>query len=673
MKLPVLKKVAVSDLSLYTRPINMKISPGINLIIGGNGIGKTTLINTILFALVGNATYERFDPKPNIVPLVDEDYFKGRIETKDQDRAKVTLTIGVEKHEIIVTRALYRPRILKLVVKSGSSKAQTWRGTPEELEVRYRKLLERTLEISKFEDFVFIVANLLLFGEERRTLAWDSDVQNRLLRLLFLPKSFDDEVSKYSYQFTHNDTLGRHKSEERKDIRQAIKTWLEDKAAKKDGSKDELGSETLEPREIELRLAELETEMGLIVEVIEQLTRSLETEVTELKSLNVEADHIELQRLPLSSQLVQLETDFYSNVYKKVPPEYVIILEGMIKHGVCQFCGTKDEALKRTGRKLKRDGECIICRSRVKHILKSDTNKLTDDLAEQINSLRAQLEKLVEAQSDSTGAQASAKAEIERLQEQLIEKAQKHRHLQTEILAIRSKYLMLTQEQSPDPDRDSWLETQHEKINELDSRIEEFYRKRDAAGKKLKDLNEKYVEVLHGVNENLTPLFSHFASRFLGTSCELVVSRRTRTRKPVGYMFPRFNDKERENIDQVSESQRFFIDQAFRMALISWFADSSHLPTFCIVETPEGSLDLVYERNVAEMYAEFGTHKHSIIATSNLNSSNFLVRLIKQLGNTTERRGRVVDLLHYGRLSRVQEQRKSDFNDRLSQLKLPLI
>lgn len=48
--------------------------------------------------------------------------------------------------------------------------------------------------------------------------------------------------------------------------------------------------------------------------------------------------------------------------------------------------------------------------------------------------------------------------------------------------------------------------------------VEEYYRKRTAAGKRLKELNDTYLSRLHDVNENITPLFSHFASRFLGTT-----------------------------------------------------------------------------------------------------------------------------------------------------------
>ena len=111
------------------------------------------------------------------------------------------------------------------------------------------------------------------------------------------------------------------------------------------------------------------------------------------------------------------------------------------------------------------------------------------------------------------------------------------------------------------------------------------------------------------------------------------------------------------------------------MAIITWYSQKYQHPTFYIVETPEGSLDLAYERNVADMYIEFGNHNHSIIITSNLNSSDFLQGLYGRLGNGEEKRKRTLDLLQYGQLSSVQlkQEHVEAFNKHIKQLGLPLI
>ena len=71
-------------------------------------------------------------------------------------------------------------------------------------------------------------------------------------------------------------------------------------------------------------------------------------------------------------------------------------------------------------------------------------------------------------------------------------------------------------------------------------------------------------------------------------------------------MYPKFYGKDRQESTNVSKSQRFFLDQAFRMAYgRTIYLDQAGSPGFYIAETPEGSLDLAYERNVAKMYLEF--------------------------------------------------------------------
>jgi chromosome segregation ATPase len=665
MNLPILKRVTVENLSLFTRTIKTKISPGLNLIIGGNGIGKTTLVNTMLFGLVGNENYERLNGAKIKLPLVDKEYFQGRLAPRDYNLAKVTVTIGVGTNEISVTRALERPRIIGLAVKrAGSRTARILKGGPSKLEEQYQALIKELLDVKEFEDFVFVVANLLIFDETRRTLAWNSSVQNRVIRLLFLDQKFDEEYSKYDGLFTQYDTRGRHKSEERKDIRRTIDDWLKTKNDDVSASDDA----NAEQQKLEFRVAELQITLSSLAEEIQGLEESLTKEIARLRELNAHADEIELKKAPLLEALGSLENEFYSRVYQQVPAEYAVLLEGLINQGICQFCNTSGKKIRETGRDLKQQGLCIVCRSPI--VYPDETQGIGEKgttLVKEINSTRSAVREFDSDQKGLLETQTAVREEIRLIQHSLSEKARTRRDLDLEMTETRSKLILMSGDESSETYRDEWLENQNNRINKLNEEIDNLYRKRDEAGKRLKALNERVIEVLHDVNERLTPLFSHFASKFLGTPCELVVNER-KGRKPVAFMYPRFLEKERAYIHQVSESQRFFIDQAFRMALISWFAESKGQLTFCVVETPEGSLDLAYEQNVADMYLRFAKQGHAIIVTSNLNSSNFLSELFHQLGTN---RSQILDLLEYGRLSSVQKDHIDEFNKRLKKLKLP--
>jgi hypothetical protein len=330
--------------------------------------------------------------------------------------------------------------------------------------------------------------------------------------------------------------------------------------------------------------------------------------------LNADTDKLELKRAPLASQLADLENTFYSSVYKNLPAQYVIILETLIKQGTCQLCGTHAAHLRTLGHNLKRENKCVVCRSPVNNDY-SDKGLDKQHLTKQINELRDQLDALDATQAQYLKVQGTAKREIDNLHVAISDKHKQQRRMETEIAELRTKYIIAGgTSSSTEGDQDVWVEEQEKRIQKLTSEIETLYRKRDEVTVKLKELNQEVLTVLRNVNQRLTLLFSRFASQFLGTPCELVVSHKTKAKKPNAYMYPRFHERERENINQVSESQRFFIDQAFRMALITWYTEETGQPTLCIVETPEGSLDLAYEQNVAKMYTEFASYGHSIIA-----------------------------------------------------------
>ena len=51
--LPKLKRIRIINYSLYSEDIDYEFIEGLNLIVGGNGVGKTTFINILKYALIG--------------------------------------------------------------------------------------------------------------------------------------------------------------------------------------------------------------------------------------------------------------------------------------------------------------------------------------------------------------------------------------------------------------------------------------------------------------------------------------------------------------------------------------------------------------------------------------------------------------------------------------------
>uniref|UniRef100_UPI0006D2ACEF AAA family ATPase n=1 Tax=Clostridium sp. NkU-1 TaxID=1095009 RepID=UPI0006D2ACEF len=67
--LPNLRKIVVNNYSLYTQNPTFEFSfkEGISAVVGANGIGKTTFVNMIIYALIGFRDEESKSRKVNSI------------------------------------------------------------------------------------------------------------------------------------------------------------------------------------------------------------------------------------------------------------------------------------------------------------------------------------------------------------------------------------------------------------------------------------------------------------------------------------------------------------------------------------------------------------------------------------------------------------------------------
>ena len=97
--------------------------------------------------------------------------------------------------------------------------------------------------------------------------------------------------------------------------------------------------------------------------------------------------------------------------------------------------------------------------------------------------------------------------------------------------------------------------------------------------------------------------------------------------------------------DEVSESQREFIDLAFRMTLLAVAGDNG--VGSIVIDAPETSLDAVFAARAAQVLSRFGDPQQGnrLVITSNLVDGELIPELISHAGIASPRSTRVVDLL----------------------------
>jgi hypothetical protein len=181
-------------------------------------------------------------------------------------------------------------------------------------------------------------------------------------------------------------------------------------------------------------------------------------------------------------------------------------------------------------------------------------------------------------------------------------------------------------------------------------------------------LTEEYDDFRRKMNvrmENLRASYANYATAFLGLPCEL---------DEVGQdglldlklFVPRFDETVRPQADSCSEAQRFFLDIAFRMALIDAASGKRGTATF-FCETPETALDMSYVRNVVSMFSSFAEKQHNILLTANVQTAGIAEKLLERIP-MKERPRRIVNLLDYGRLSSVQKAAIDEFKEILKRM-----
>lgn len=193
-------------------------------------------------------------------------------------------------------------------------------------------------------------------------------------------------------------------------------------------------------------------------------------------------------------------------------------------------------------------------------------------------------------------------------------------------------------------DETDQLQAFYDEIDILEKLKNDFLEKSRLEKIKAEKFSKLIEEQISKETNRFSILFSEYAGEFLGVKCSLTYDDFIDGNKR---FYPVIDGKIRHNEEELSESQRFFIDHSFRMSILSFFYTK---PAFYIVETPDSSLDISYEKNAAKVFMRFLEKDNALILTTNLNNSEFLNHLIELAKNRIS----IISLLDIGKKSIIQ-------------------
>lgn len=621
IKLPLLTGVRISGFTpIYSGDISLKMSQGPYIVLGGNGLGKTTLMQAVIYGLAGGLDERIEDIK---ALRWNHSYFRGRLSSNQIADAKVEIDFKLGQNSFSVRRTFKGSNVV--AVRENTS---AW--IEEKASDEFARILKEHGGYSDPSDFSFVVHRLLYLPESRRLVAWDTDAQIRLLMLLNQDIAVESEFRANRAMLKLLDSKKRH-------IHVALGKAESELASLLEYDADENESDSDDTNEDEVTEAQEASLPGLVAQLNEIGKRRTEVERRGRDAMD------DLSRVSLAidssrQEVENCEAGLVANFLEESEREHNLALAKLVSSMICPACGQKHFDLADRARSFLREHRCVLCGSDEPHESNINLDKHRKSLDELLREQQAfeEVVRLTRAESD-----------ILRRQELEIQaKVNEIRYSRSVVAMVERNLPEMTVDNLKDlkrrlTDEEADAEAQ---ITTIRGKLEADYKSfRDRVDSRMDSLREAYAG---------------YATAFLGLPCELDEVERNGL-LDLKLFVPRFDDTVRSEPESCSEAQRFFLDIAFRMALIDAACGASGTGTF-ICETPETALDFSYVNNVVSMFASFSKKRHNILLSANIQNHGIAEEIIARVPKQA-RPAHIVNLLDLGRLSEVQIKAQKDF------------
>ena len=209
MIFPVFEQLDVENYRLYPGDVgnpglHLKLKPGPWIVLGVNGIGKSTLLLLLKHLLAGASrirgagfTGERSD----LVGL-DNRIFASRVRDNARD-ATATLTVRLGGAELRIKRRLSDLLLIEATLTREASCVSV------EKEGDYRDLLANAMGVTGFEDALRVLDRVTFLLEAREPLIWDVSAQFELFRAILTP-DISLDLRKLESEIVSNDSAARN-------------------------------------------------------------------------------------------------------------------------------------------------------------------------------------------------------------------------------------------------------------------------------------------------------------------------------------------------------------------------------------------------------------------------------------------------------------------------------
>tara|TARA_R110002072_G_scaffold128623_13_gene266487 strand:- start:5282 stop:7189 length:1908 start_codon:yes stop_codon:yes gene_type:complete len=531
-------------------------------------------------------------------------FFSGRISEDLRDEAYVEIEFLLGDHRYSVRRGFFETEEL-LSLKIDQAVGRDWSSLsdyselgPGRLHEEFISQLVADIGVASFEQFVFLQHFVLTFDEQRRLLFWDPKVLDQALFIAFgVDYEEAQRADTLQRDWEKSDSLARNAMWQATQVRRQL-------------------SAVKNARE---RVDEEDEQDADLVSRYETLRKSVDETKKRATKLRESLRDAELELTELTARQAVLRNDYADEYSKRIGKVSFLEAHPMVAASLqesrCNMCGNQSDEVEERFRSWLRSGTCPLCEAEIKKDKKRRGMKRLQELDRGLSTVRADLEKASTKSrrlvAEHETAQSRALATYEALEEFEAEYGDQISS-GTEGRSEGDLALIVTQ-----------LESQ---IEEAINRKTRHRARRNEKGRELKKLRVKIQRQYGDAEEDFVPAFTDLAHAFLGLELSIALESKASGLS----MVLQVKGTNRRHTHQLSESQRFFVDIALRMALVKYMSRGSD--ACLVVDTPEGSLDIAYESRAGEMMARFVDQGFSVLMTANINSSQLLRRLARRCG-----------------------------------------
>lgn len=625
MKLPKINRIVIENFSLYKQQhrIEMDVNDGVMCLVGANGLGKSTFISIVSYAMTGVVVQPNIDFKSlnSISEFAKKAYgfadifFEGRVDERDRMQAQVTVEFALGDYNYIITREFFSSADLLRFNRKDAEGCETV-SDGKLLSDQYKDFFVQDSELSTFDQYIFIQTYVLTFDESKKLLFWDEDVMSRVMYLFF---SINAESAQRA------DVL--RKSIKRYESNMRNIQWEISKVEKRLGKIHSNGVVTeQEMNDIEAACNEMDAKQTTRNEKAQQY----EQKKAKRDEIKLQIDDNALRQNETKARYEQLFGTLYTS--GGVPVENDVHIQSSLKQIIILLTENEAADISEQVENLRQTIIGVIKHKRIENeqALLNELKRLDEVLSQ----LKQKGEELNITYVRLTGELETDRAEIEQLTLQIEQFAKENES----VLAKKSNIQQGQQAQRE-------IEALRLNIEQLRKEKDEAEKKRNECQEELKPLDESVKQQYSSMAETFIPSFQDYAKSFIGLDIDVEL----RNVSGMPSLVVNVNGSDRRLRYQLSESQQYFLDIALRFSLIENIQSNR---AFMLIDTPEGSLDIAYESRAGKMFADFVAKGYSVIMTANINSSQLLLKLAELCG---EQRMRIERMTEWTVLSQVQQ------------------